>query len=81
MGLAARGQPSARRRVLQDCGAFAPESPFHLLQGLRNDGYVKIADSYREAVEPMLKIVPPAAATRRPAEKKKGRILGILPKP
>ena len=51
------------------------------LQGLRNDGYVNIAESYREAVEPLLKIVPPAAATKRPPEKKKGRLLGILPKP
>jgi len=59
----------------------SPEAREKYLQGLRNDGYVKIADSYREAVEPMLKIVPPAAATRRPAEKKKGRILGILPRP
>lgn len=36
------------------------------LQGLRNDAYVKIAEDYRAAVEPLLKIVPPAAATKRP---------------
>jgi peptidyl-prolyl cis-trans isomerase SurA len=41
------------------------------LQGLRNDGYVKIADSYKDAVEPLLKIVPPAAATKRPSKKDK----------
>jgi len=41
------------------------------LQELRNDGYVKVADSYRESVEPLLKIVPPAAATKRPSKKDK----------
>ena len=30
-----------------------------------------VAESYREAVEPLLKIVPPAAATRRPPKKDK----------
>jgi len=52
------------------------------LQGLRNDAYVKIADSYRPSVEPLLKIVPPAAATKRDSKNKgKGKILGIFPKP
>src|SRR5256714_9902467 len=52
------------------------------LQGLRNDAYVKIADTYRPSVEPLLKIVPPAAATKRdPKQKGKGKILGIIPKP
>jgi peptidyl-prolyl cis-trans isomerase SurA len=41
------------------------------LQELRNDAYVKIADSYHEAVAPLLKIVPPAAATKRPSKKDK----------
>ena len=41
------------------------------LQDLRNDAYVKIADSYRAEVEPLLKIVPPAAATKRPSKKDK----------
>lgn len=41
------------------------------LQELRNDAYVKIADSYRESVSPLLKIVPPAAATKRPSKKDK----------
>jgi len=51
------------------------------LQGLRNDAYVKISDTYRAAVEPLLKIVPPAAATKKSSDKKKGRLLGIFPKP
>jgi len=41
------------------------------LQELRNDAYVKVADSYRASVEPLLKIVPPAAATKRPSKKDK----------
>jgi peptidyl-prolyl cis-trans isomerase SurA len=41
------------------------------LQGLRNEGYIKIADSYRDSVERFLKIVPPAAATKRASKKDK----------
>ena len=59
----------------------SPKAREDYLQELRNDGYVKIADSYKDGVEPLLKIVPPAAVTKRPAEKKKGKLLGILPKP
>jgi peptidyl-prolyl cis-trans isomerase SurA len=59
----------------------SPKAREDFLQELRNDAYVKISDSYREAVEPLLKIVPPAAATKRAPEKKKGKLLGILPKP
>jgi hypothetical protein len=49
----------------------SPKAREDYLQELRNDGYVKIADSYRAAVEPLLKIVPPAAATKRPSKKDK----------
>jgi len=41
------------------------------LQSLRNDAYVKVADSYRSSVEPLLNIVPPAAATKKPSKKDK----------
>jgi len=41
------------------------------LQSLRNDGYVNIAATYKDAVQPLLKIVPPAAATRKPSKKDK----------
>jgi len=53
------------------------------LQGLRNEAYLKIADNYKDAVEPLLKIVPPAAATKqsKKQDKGKGKILGIFPKP
>src|SRR6267378_717849 len=59
----------------------SPKAREDYLQQLRNDGYVKIADSYRPEVEPLLKIVPPAAVTKRAPEKKKGKLLGIIPKP
>lgn len=49
----------------------SPKAREDYLQELRNDGYVKIADSYRDAVEPLLKIVPPAAATKKPPKKDK----------
>jgi peptidyl-prolyl cis-trans isomerase SurA len=53
------------------------------LQNLRNDGYINISANYKGAVEPFLKIVPPAAAVRKDSKKPngKGKILGILPKP
>lgn len=49
----------------------SPKAREDYLQELRNDAYVKIADSYRDAVEPLLKIVPPAAATKKPPKKDK----------
>ena len=49
----------------------SPKAREDYLQELRNDAYVKIADTYRAAVEPLLKIVPPAAATKRPSKKDK----------
>ena len=49
----------------------SPKAREDYLQNLRNDAYVKIADTYRAAVEPLLKIVPPAAATKKPPKKDK----------
>jgi peptidyl-prolyl cis-trans isomerase SurA len=49
----------------------SPKAREDYLQGLRNDAYVKIAETYRAAVEPLLKIVPPAAATKKPPKKDK----------
>lgn len=49
----------------------SPKAREDFLQELRNDAYVKIADSYHDAVQPLLKIVPPAAATKRPSKKDK----------
>jgi parvulin-like peptidyl-prolyl isomerase len=41
------------------------------LQSLRNDAYLKISESYRAAVEPLLKILPPAAVTKGSSKKDK----------
>ena len=43
------------------------------LQTLRNDSYVKIAENYKDAVAPLLKIVPPAAAVKKSASKEKDK--------
>jgi parvulin-like peptidyl-prolyl isomerase len=59
------------------------------LQNLRNESYIKISDSYRAAVAPLLKLAPEKtaenssapAAGEKPAEKKKGKLFGIFPKP
>ena len=59
------------------------------LQSLRNEAYIKISDGYAAAVYPILKITPEKAAENgipsggeQPGEKKKkGKLLGIFPKP
>jgi peptidyl-prolyl cis-trans isomerase SurA len=58
------------------------------LQGLRNEAYIKISDNYRAAVAPILKLAPEKTAessgtstTGAKPEKKKGKFLGIFPKP
>ena len=48
-----------------------PKEREDYMQQLRNDAYVSIAETYRAAVEPLLKIVPPAAATKRTSKKDK----------
>lgn len=48
-----------------------PKAREKYLQDLRNDAYVKISDNYRAEVEPLLNIVPPAAATKNPKKDKK----------
>jgi len=59
------------------------------LQGLRDEAYIKISDNYAAAVYPILKITPEKTADNSipsggelPGEKKKkGKLLGIFPKP
>ena len=59
------------------------------LQNLRNESYIKISDSYRAAVAPLLKLAPEKtaenssapAAGEKPVEKKKAKLFGIFPKP
>src|SRR5437588_2986308 len=63
-------------------GERATKAREDYLQGLRNDAFIKIADNYKDSVQPLLKIVPPAAAVRKSTpDKKRGRILGIIPRP
>jgi peptidyl-prolyl cis-trans isomerase SurA len=56
------------------------------LQSLRNDAYIKISANYKAGVAPLLKLPPEPIAensdssTAKP-EKKKGKLLGIFPKP
>ena len=50
-----------------------PKAREDYLQTLRNESYVKIADSYRAAVDPLLKIVPPAAAVKKGSNKDKDK--------
>ena len=56
------------------------------LQSLRDESYIKIAASYRDSVAPLLKLPPETTAenggssTPKP-EKKKGKLLGIFPRP
>lgn len=58
------------------------------LQGLRDDAYIKVATAYRDAVMPLLKIKGEFIVEKtsddkdkKAPEKKKGKLLGILPKP
>jgi peptidyl-prolyl cis-trans isomerase SurA len=56
------------------------------LKNLRNDAYIKISGDYRAAVAPLLNLPPEKTADntsvgRKPEEKKKGKLLGIFPKP
>ena len=48
-----------------------PKEREDYMQQLRNDAYVSIAAAYRDAVRPLLKIVPPAAATKTTSKKDK----------
>jgi peptidyl-prolyl cis-trans isomerase SurA len=60
------------------------------LQNLRNEAYIKISENYRQSVAPLLKLDPAKMAdnadvqtgtSEKPAQKKKGKLLGIFPKP
>jgi peptidyl-prolyl cis-trans isomerase SurA len=60
------------------------------LQNLRNEAYIKISENYRQTVAPLLKLDPAKMAdnadvqtgsSAKPPEKKKGKLLGIFPRP
>lgn len=63
-----------------------PKERDEYLKNLRNDAYIKISENYRDAVAPLLNLPPEktadnSGASRKPEEKKKGKLLGIFPKP
>ena len=72
-----------REAMTIERGAKARED---YLQSLRDESYIKIAASYRDSVAPLLKLPPETTAenggssTPKP-EKKKGKLLGIFPRP
>lgn len=55
------------------------------LQNLRNEAYIKVSDNYKASVLPLLKIKEEVLAegglNDKPEKKKKGKFLGIFPKP
>lgn len=65
----------------------SPKMRDDYLQTLRDDAYIKLSANYRDAVAPILKLAPEKTAdnsstqTAKPEEKKKGKLLGIFPKP
>ncbi|HEV2827124.1 MAG TPA: peptidyl-prolyl cis-trans isomerase [Pyrinomonadaceae bacterium] len=64
----------------------SPKAREAYLESVRNESYIKISDTYRDAVAPLLKLAPEKTADNssspaKPAEKKKGKFLGIIPKP
>lgn len=73
-----------REAITIERGAASREE---YLQNLRNEAYIKISDNYRAGVAPLLKLAPEKTAensgttTTEKPEKKKGKFLGIIPKP
>ncbi len=65
----------------------SPKQREDYLQSLRDDAYIKLSANYRDTVGPLLKLAPEKTAdnsstqTAKPEEKKKGKLLGIFPKP
>jgi parvulin-like peptidyl-prolyl isomerase len=56
------------------------------LQRLRNEAYIKVSDTYFDSVAPLLnlqreKTADNSGASSEKPEKKKGKILGIIPRP
>src|SRR6185295_11390467 len=76
-----------REAMTIERGAKARED---YLQSLRNEAYIKISANYADAVYPLLKITPektaenggiPSGGEPATEKKKKGKLLGIFPKP
>lgn len=65
-----------------------PKERDDYLKTLRKDAYIKISESYRATVAPLLDLPPEKTAEnsgqttgQKPGEKKKGKLLGIFPRP
>ena len=64
-----------------------PKAREDYLKALRDDSYIKISKDYVATVGPLLNLPPEKTANsssssgRKPEEKKKGKLLGIFPKP
>ena len=64
-----------------------PKERDAFLKKLRDDAYIKVAESYRAAVAPLLNLPPEKTADNsvqsngQKPEKKKGKLLGIFPRP
>lgn len=74
-----------REAMTIERGAKARED---YLRDLRNEAYIKISDTYRPEVAPLLNLAPEKTAEGIPSggekpddKKKKGKLLGIFPKP
>ena len=76
-----------REAMTMERGAKARDE---YLQGLRDEAYIKISDNYAGGVYPILKITPektadnssiPSGGEQPGGKKKKGKLLGIFPKP
>jgi len=63
----------------------SPKAREDYLQKIRDDSYIKVSANYRDAVAPLLNLPPEKtaenSATPVKPEKKKGKFLGIIPKP
>jgi peptidyl-prolyl cis-trans isomerase SurA len=65
----------------------SPKAHEEYVQKLRDDAFIKVAKDYSESVQPLLKVKQDFLVERngdgsaRKPEKKKGKILGILPRP
>lgn len=61
-----------------------PKAREDYLKSLRDDAYIKLSKDYVATVGPLLNLAPEKTAdssSRKPEEKKKGKLLGIFPKP
>ncbi len=65
----------------------SPKARDEYMKKLQEESYIKVSEGYRAGVAPLVKLTPEVTAnnsdgsSEKPAEKKKGKLLGIFPKP